>query len=173
MWSLKYSLIPNCRIELAALCPLRKLLLLVFTFSSESQAVPDLFMREMSGAWELTSHAMPMHKFFKPALDNWTIQQPGHRLLQGSKSRTKITAVYMALHSARQCFFLRGEIFTVSKHSLERDSMWVSPLWGSAQSAGFNDAWRAWQVLWFLEGTGRTGVKEGVPDMKARRITEC
>lgn len=66
----KIFFIPNRKIELTAFYPHGKLLLFVFKFNSESQATPDLFMHEMSGAGELTSHAMPMHKIFKPALDN-------------------------------------------------------------------------------------------------------
>jgi len=53
---------------------------------------------------------MLLHKIFKPALDNQTIQQPG-RELQGSKSRTKITTVYTALHNAVAMLFARRNIY--------------------------------------------------------------
>lgn len=73
-------------------------------------ATPELFMRELSGAWELASYAMRLHKIFKPALDNQTIRQPG-RELQGSKSRTKITTAYTALHNAMAMLFARRNIY--------------------------------------------------------------
>lgn len=117
--------------KLSSLCCIliEKLPLFIFKPNSESQGMPDLFMCDMSGAGELTSHAMPMHKNFKPVLDNWTIQQPGHRL-QGSKSRTKLQLFIQLCTMPWQCV-LQEEIFTESKHSLEWDLVSVSSLWRS------------------------------------------